>query len=189
MDCLAQRPQGHQQRTRGLRATVRNSAPSWVSGGWEGDRKNPNRVKNHLAGSSGCARDFLVQARASLAPGKSRAAATQGSGCVDGCSGGFHCPQVCELSPPRAVQGSPVVRLPQTAVAVQPRTGCRKLCSISARLFFFFFFCIVLSSLTSLLSALLPSFPSPLLPFPSTLGLCCCYFISGAQFLQKATDL
>lgn len=173
MDCLAQRPQGHQQRTRGLRATVRNSAPSWVSGGWEGDRKNPNRVKNHLAGSSGCARDFLVQARASLAPGKSRAAATQGSGCVDGCSGGFHCPQVCELSPPRAVQGSPVVRLPQTAVAVQPRTGCRKLCSISARLFFFFFlYCFVLTDFFAFCSfALFSLSSSPVSIHPGTVLL------------------
>lgn len=39
VDCLAQWPQGHRQRARGLPATARNSAPSWVSGGWEGDRK------------------------------------------------------------------------------------------------------------------------------------------------------
>lgn len=125
-----------------------------------------------------------MQARAGSAPGKFRATTTQGSGCVDGGSGGFHCPRVWELSPPGLLRGSSWLRCPPWVLEhrggwweLSPALASgEKLHSISDRFLFFCF--IVLSSLTSLLSTLLPSFLSALLPFPSIPGQSCCYFVS-----------
>lgn len=179
MDCFAQRPRGHRQRTWRLRAAARNCSEPGLRGLGGSQEKNTTRQAAVAAPELPWGRRGLLQPPASSGPPQLRGRAV----CMVAL-GGFAAPGCVSSALPGLLWGSQWFGCPpwvlghaRGCVGAQPCAGRkRKTAQRQCPTSFLLLYRFVLADFFAFYSFAL--FLSPLLPFPSTPGLRCCYFIS-----------